>query len=90
MDRGSEFTELQPLLYKYSSNLQESAMAAASRFVPMLECISSMQEFRVDTLRVKTLLSNVKELRGAIGETAACLEQVFLQVEMKVARPGTW
>ena len=59
-------------------------MAAASRFVPMFECISSMQEFRVDTIGVKTLLSNVKELRGASGETAACLEQVFLQVEMKV------
>lgn len=52
--------------------------------MPMLECISSMQEFRVDTVRVKILLSNVKELRGASGETAARLEQVFLQVEMKV------
>ncbi len=50
-----------------------------------LERISSMQEFRVKTLRVKTLLMNIEELRGASVETAVSLEQLFLRVELKVS-----
>ena len=50
---------------------------ARLRLSQVLEAISGMQEFTVNTTIVKSHLENLEELRGTSGHVANCLEELF-------------